>query len=65
MRLRDAPLADPAVLAARRAALAAPHMAPLARFAAGLRATTGRAVPARIAAVLAEAAALLHRDAAA
>ncbi|MDO9712178.1 uracil-DNA glycosylase family protein [Paracraurococcus lichenis] len=40
-----APLADPAVLAARRAALAAPHMAPLARFAAALRCTTGLAVP--------------------
>ena len=40
-----APLADPAVLAARRAALAAPHMQPLARFAALLRERTGRAVP--------------------
>lgn len=40
-----APLADPAVLAARRAALAAPHMAPLAIFAARLRDMTGQAVP--------------------
>lgn len=40
-----APLADPAVLAARRAALSAPHMAPLARFVALLRQATGRALP--------------------
>jgi uracil-DNA glycosylase len=40
-----APLADPLVVEARRAALAAPHMAPLAAFAAGLRQATGRPVP--------------------
>lgn len=39
------PLTDPAILAARRAALAAPHMAPLARFIAGLRQATGQALP--------------------
>jgi hypothetical protein len=36
-----APLADPAVLAARRVALGAPRMAPLRAFAAGLRAVHG------------------------
>ncbi len=36
-----APLADPVVLAARRAALQAPAMAPLRDFAAGLRAAHG------------------------
>jgi uracil-DNA glycosylase len=40
-----APLADPAVLIARRAALTAPHMMPLAHFADLLRDRTGRAVP--------------------
>jgi uracil-DNA glycosylase len=41
-----APLADPAEVAARRAALAtAPHMAPLVALAARLRAETGRPVP--------------------
>ncbi|MBK1659475.1 uracil-DNA glycosylase [Paracraurococcus ruber] len=40
-----APLADPAILAARRAALAAPHMAPLARCIDAMRRTTGRAMP--------------------
>lgn len=40
-----AALADPAVLAARRAALGAPHMLPLARFAAMLRDRVGRPVP--------------------
>mgnify|MGYP002779682983 CR=1 FL=1 len=40
-----APLADPAVVEARRAALTAPHMAPLAVFAAGLRENTGKPVP--------------------
>jgi uracil-DNA glycosylase len=40
-----ATLADPAVLAVRRAALAAPHMVPLARFAGLLRERTGRPVP--------------------
>ena len=38
-------LADPAVLSGRRAALAAPHMVPLARFAGLLRERTGRPVP--------------------
>jgi uracil-DNA glycosylase len=45
MSATPAPLADPGVLAARRAALAEPHMAPLAAFAARLRAATGRPVP--------------------
>jgi uracil-DNA glycosylase len=40
-----APLADPLVVEARRAALRRPHMAPLAAFAAGLREATGRSVP--------------------
>ena len=40
-----APLADPDVLTARRAALAAPHMVPLARFAEWVRGQTGKAVP--------------------
>lgn len=40
-----APLADPAAVGARRAALAAPHMAPLATFAARLKEETGRPVP--------------------
>ena len=43
--MNPAPLADPAVAEARRAALAAPHMAPLAAFAAGLREATGHAGP--------------------
>lgn len=47
--LRDkpspAPLADPRTLEARRAALVAPHMQPLARFTEALRAQTGRLVP--------------------
>ena len=38
-------LADPAALAARRAGLAAPHMRPLAAFAASLRDATGQDVP--------------------
>jgi uracil-DNA glycosylase len=38
-------LAGPAAAEARRAGLSAPHMRPLATFAASLRATTGRAVP--------------------
>ena len=40
-----APLADPAAVEARRAALGAPHMAPLAALAAALREATGRPVP--------------------
>ncbi len=40
-RSTSAPLADPAVLAARRAMLAAPHMALLRSFVAGLRAVHG------------------------
>jgi uracil-DNA glycosylase len=40
-----APLADPLTVEARRAALAAPHAAPLARFAAALRGSTGAPVP--------------------
>ncbi|TCZ64949.1 uracil-DNA glycosylase family protein [Roseicella aquatilis] len=43
--MSTAPLTDPAVLAARRAALSAPHMAPLAEFAAALRRATGLPVP--------------------
>jgi uracil-DNA glycosylase len=43
--MKDAPLSDPAVLAARRAALTAPHMAPLAALADRLRTETGRPVP--------------------
>lgn len=38
-------LADPLELHARREALAVPHAAPLAAFAAALRRTTGRGVP--------------------
>jgi uracil-DNA glycosylase len=38
-------LADPAALEARRAGLAAPHMRPLAAYAASLRESTGREVP--------------------
>ena len=38
-------LADPAAVEARRAGLAAPHMRPLAGFAASLREATGREVP--------------------
>jgi uracil-DNA glycosylase len=38
-------LADPTAVEARRARLAAPHMRPLAEFAASLREATGRAVP--------------------
>jgi uracil-DNA glycosylase len=38
-------LSDPAAVEARRAGLAAPHMRPLAAFAASLRERTGQAVP--------------------
>jgi uracil-DNA glycosylase len=43
--MSTAPLADPSVVAARRAALAAPHLAPLRALAAAIRDATGRPVP--------------------